>query len=178
LLLQEDAGDSNGAVAQLKSLLKEASIPEFRAMAAKELGVFHMRHDELELGKAYLEFAVEVHPAIPKGYSNLALVLHKLGELDEAEDAFMRAMKLEPDNPNIHSNLGTLYAQNGEFEDAKKQFRLALEKQPGHPDALEKMRQIREMEEGGELDADGMPKFRNPMKKVGGERKPKIKFEL
>ena len=30
-----------------------------------------MRMDELELGKAYLEFAIEVNPSIPRGYANL-----------------------------------------------------------------------------------------------------------
>ena len=72
---------------------------------------------------------------------------------------------------------GTLYAQSGEVLDAERYFKLALEKDPNHRDATQKLEALREMEESGS-GKDGMPKFRSPMKKVGGEKKEKIKFEL
>jgi Flp pilus assembly protein TadD len=103
-------------------------------------------------------------------------VLHKLDELDEAEEAFLEAIKLEPDNANVYANLGTLYAQSGEVHDAEKYFKIALERDPRHRDAAEKLRTLEEMKE-----ADGMgggPKFRSPMKRVGGNKKPKQKMEL
>lgn len=171
--------DPEGVVEQYKMLLREQEIPEYRSMAAKELGIHHMRMEELELGKVYLEFAVEVHPTIPKGYANLALVLHKLGDLDDAEEAFLEAIKLEPDNASAYSNLGTLYAQSGETGDAKRYFELALSKDPNHEDAKAKLKQLEEVISSEKAAGGvGMPKFRSPMKKVGGDRKERRKFEL
>eukprot|EP00873_Tetraselmis_striata_P008902 jgi/Tetstr1/429166/TSEL_019119.t1 len=174
--LRELDGDPEGVVEQYKILMREAELPEYKARAAKELGVYHLRHDDLELAKAFLSFAVEIHPTVSKGYSNLALVLHKLDELDEAEEAFLEAIKLDPDNPNAYANLATLYAQSGEVHDAEKYFKLTLEKDPNHADAKEKLQALEEMKD--EERDSASPKFRSPMKKVGGERKARQKVEL
>jgi len=177
--LREAEEDHEGYIEQYKLVLHESEVNEYKAMAAKEIGVYHMRLEELELGKAYLEFALELSPAVPRGYSNLGLLLHKLDELDEAEEAFLQAIKLEPDNANSYANLGTLYAQSGEVLDAEKYFKLALERDPKHRDAAQKLAALKEMEEEEAVEGrEALPKFRSPMKKVGGERREKIKYDL
>lgn len=91
--------------------------------------------------------------------------------------------------PDIHHNskserpvtshcfcTGTLYAQSGEVADAQRYFKLALQKDPKHEDAKAKLKQVHEMaSHDGDED---MPKFRSPMKRVGGERKERVHFEL
>ena len=77
--------------------------------------------------------------------------------------------------PQNHA--ATLYAQSGETGDAKRYFKLALEKDPGHKDAKEKLEQLEELITSEKGSGD-MPKFRSPMKKVGGDRRPSTKMEL
>ena len=65
-------------------------------------------------------------------HANLGNLLNDQGRLDEAVDAYRRALALKPDFAEVHSNLGvTLHAQ-GKFDLAAASHRLALSLKPGY----------------------------------------------
>jgi len=56
-------------------------------------------------------------------------------DLDEARDAYRRALELDPDHADAHVNLGRLLQEGGDAAEAAAHFRLALERNPRHATA-------------------------------------------
>lgn len=57
---------------------------------------------------------------------NLARAYHKQGELQMAENFYLKAFHLYPENPHISNNLGNVYNALGRYEEAIKAYSLAL----------------------------------------------------
>ena len=60
----------------------------------------------------------------------LAVSLHMLNRLKEAEAAYKTAGKVAPGESSPHNNLGSLYYSQRKFNDAEKEFRQALQREP------------------------------------------------
>jgi tetratricopeptide (TPR) repeat protein len=59
---------------------------------------------------------------------------HRLkGEMDEAEDHFIRAHKLAPENASVNRELASLYCKQRRYVDAESHARAAYEKSPTNP---------------------------------------------
>jgi Flp pilus assembly protein TadD len=74
---------------------------------------------------------------------NLARVLVRCGQTQEAIGQYAEALRIDRTNPNVHYELGVLLANLGELETAEQAFREALRLQPDHTlarDALEAVR--------------------------------------
>jgi tetratricopeptide (TPR) repeat protein len=62
-----------------------------------------------------------------------AVCKEKLGEFEEAKNAYEKALEINPDYPQAKFNLGGLYWNNGYEEQAKKEWKQACEQFPKHP---------------------------------------------
>ena len=65
-----------------------------------------------------------------------ALALHRAGELDHAEHAYLASLAAQPDDANTRYMLGVLYLQRQDVERAIECFDASLGLQPGHADCL------------------------------------------
>jgi tetratricopeptide (TPR) repeat protein len=66
----------------------------------------------------------------------LALDLETVGALDEALNAYGRALRLHPSHLQAHINLGRLHHAQNRLSDAESHYRSALTVQPDHATAL------------------------------------------
>jgi tetratricopeptide (TPR) repeat protein len=63
-------------------------------------------------------------------YQNLGTTLQESGRVDEAVEAFQRALALEPDYAPAHNSLGSVLRQQGRHDEAIAQLESALRLQP------------------------------------------------
>jgi tetratricopeptide (TPR) repeat protein len=113
--------------------------PEFERLSAEENGnplfpywLARLDYDARQYEKAVarLQAVTEQHPQFVRAWDNLGLSLEALGRLDEAVDAYKKAVsanaaQLEPSAwPPL--NLGTLLTKLGRLEEATEQLRDAV----------------------------------------------------
>ena len=63
-------------------------------------------------------------------FSNYGSILQDLGQLEEAEKYFRKAIELQPDFAEFHCNLGSLLRDLGQLKEAEKYFRKAIKFKP------------------------------------------------
>lgn len=73
-----------------------------------------------------LKAALEIHPRFPLALNELGAQHMRLGQLDEADDAFDSAVKLSPDEPVLRINYGILLVRRKRYAEAEKQLARAV----------------------------------------------------
>jgi predicted TPR repeat methyltransferase len=68
-------------------------------------------------------------------YSSLGIIFQSTGRLDQASDAYGRAIAIDPRNANAHNNLGVLLRATGKQSEAEAAYRTAIQLEPDHIDA-------------------------------------------
>lgn len=106
---QIDRGDAAGALPELERRLAERAASRIsgtdvrlvflRARALAALGRLP------EAATAYREMT-EKYPELPEPWNNLAVVLVAQGQLDQAQDALLMALRTQPDYAAAQANLG------------------------------------------------------------------------
>ncbi len=116
-----------------ESLLK---ITEASRLAPDNLDV------KLNLAKAHLALGrtresekivlslLTTHPRVPVCYYALGLLRTKQGKIDDAIEAYRKAVRIDDDFARAHSNLGLLLEQTGETDEAFVHFRRAIRSEP------------------------------------------------
>ncbi len=104
------------------------------ALASIDLG-------ELELAEAHYResLAIEPQPAI---YNDLGVVLERQGLVEEATEAYGKALELDPASASAHYNLGTSLARGGELAEAEKHLRDAVQADPTSSAAHKALAQV------------------------------------
>jgi len=72
----------------------------------------------------------------PGAFCDLGVMLHMLGRLAEAEDAYRTALRLQPQYPEAQNNLGITLHTQARFDDAEAAYRAALGLRPDYAEAL------------------------------------------
>ncbi|MGH7773013.1 MAG: tetratricopeptide repeat protein [Candidatus Binatia bacterium] len=103
-------------------------------------------HDSERLWK----YAVTVSPESSTVHYNLAFLLHKRGELQEAMEHYRQALQINPIASDAHNNLGNVLAQRGELEKAMEHYRQALQINPSYTQAYNNLGNA--LAQRGELD--------------------------
>ena len=80
--------------------------------------------------EAELHRAVELAPQNAPAVSNLALLLSRLGRLDEAVALMQKAIVIDPLRAGLHLNLATYLIPLGRYDEAEAALRKAIELQP------------------------------------------------
>ena len=78
---------------------------------------------------------VEIDPTYAAAWNNLGLLLHRMGEYDNAQAAYTTALTQDERCCQAAYNLGSLHEDRGDVELAIRQYRLALELAPDYADA-------------------------------------------
>lgn len=78
---------------------------------------------------------VAIDPSYAAAWNNLGLLLHRLGQHEEACTAYMRALEEDPRCAEAAYNLGALAEDQGDAEAAIRRYREALTVSPDYADA-------------------------------------------
>jgi spermidine synthase len=107
------------------------------AEAHNNLGVFYTRMGIRSGEPAFFELAVDsieaalrIEPQAYAALNNLGNAYFELRRLEEAAQAYRRALTLKADLPQSHFNLGLVYEQQGARDAAVREYRLAIILQP------------------------------------------------
>src|SRR5919108_4301173 len=98
----------------------------FRAQAAYERGLAHMRDRQPSPALGALKEAVGVDPNVAAYRDTLGLVYLELRRPDLAIEQLRKAVELDPKLADAHFHLGTAYAEAKRWEEAVASYRRAL----------------------------------------------------
>jgi tetratricopeptide (TPR) repeat protein len=82
---------------------------------------------------AEFELAARIAPGFAEAWNNVGLARRRLGQHDEAERAYRRALELEEDLLSAHLNLAALYVADGAVDSAMERLEAAHRLAPHHP---------------------------------------------
>lgn len=82
---------------------------------------------------SWLETAVKLDPSWSHGWLNLGVVKRRRGDLDGAEQAYLRGIEANPEHLQLYSNLATLLRFRGEVDSAGELLRLLDRKSNRNP---------------------------------------------
>lgn len=97
--------------------------------AENNFGVALMERGEPELAAQHFVAAVRLSPDVASARYNLAVLLQKQNQLDDAEREYKAALALSSDRNEIvqsHNNLGILYLGEGKYEAARTELSAAI----------------------------------------------------
>jgi len=83
----------------------------------------------------YYRQVIEASPDWIEAHINLGVALYQIGEIDGAQDAFLKAVQLDPWNGICRYNLGCVLEERGEIDEAIRHLRCAARVLPNHADA-------------------------------------------
>ena len=123
-------GQYSAAVhAFLESLSRDADNPD----TYYDLGITQpCRSETITSAIDAYHHAIQLNPAFWQAHSNLALIFHEQGKLDDAAVEYREAKKLAPQEASIRNNLGNTYCDQGNFDAAAALFCRELYRQ--HPE--------------------------------------------
>ncbi len=154
----------NQALTEAKKLLSEKEVEKAELLFRKlvrdyekdfdlKIEIIDLLLNAQEYHKAieYLKIAYKDNPGSVHIYNRLGMALRKLGKFEDAEKAYMQAVKIHPKDEYLHFNLGRLYIDmsewakarnsaekslkiNPEFEQARKMYNFTSNKIQKNPD--------------------------------------------
>ncbi|XP_041452725.1 protein O-mannosyl-transferase TMTC2-like [Lytechinus variegatus] len=87
-----------------------------------------LRNQEWQTEEVLYKAGIEVNP--PKALGNLANIYKTAGRIQEAEEAYRRALTYRRNMADVHYNLGVLLQEVGRFEEAIESYQLAIKCRP------------------------------------------------
>jgi len=96
------------------------------------LGILAVNAGKLPLAAQLIEKASELDARSELYFRNLVEIWRRLGQLDKAIEAGLRATKIAPNDINAHYNLGLAYSNGGSFDKAIPCYQQALRINPEH----------------------------------------------
>ena len=89
------------------------------------LGLVYFKREKYDESASIYRALIDGNPDSYILHFNHALISFKLGSLDQAEGAFLKALDLKPDNQKINFYLGNIYEKKGQHYNAIFQYRKA-----------------------------------------------------
>jgi tetratricopeptide (TPR) repeat protein len=126
---------------QMARLHKKLQVEEKSRVFARLADTFR-RSDHLEEAIELCHRGLVHHPDYASGHIVLGQCYLDLGRLEEARDAFLRALALDEDNILTLRSLGDILFQQGELEEAAGHYRQALQLDPRNRDLMELIREV------------------------------------
>lgn len=103
-----------------------------------------LKSEDYEEALAALEAAAELNPRYPDLPNYLGIALAELDRLEEAMDAFRRAINQIPKAIVPRLNLAFTLAQSGDYKSAEKELEQILNLEPDEPAAKAKLEEIQQ----------------------------------
>ena len=113
----------------------EQADPERRARVRLELAGLYFGRGQTETALAELKQALAAKPDMPEAYSLRGLIYASLGDPQQAEDSFKRALEFNPRDADVMHNYGWFLCQQKRYADADAQFEHAVA-QPQYRDVV------------------------------------------
>ena len=124
----EQVGRLDDAIAETEEALRLN--PEL-VKAHINLLILYGRMGNREKAEEHYQAAVKLNPTqFPDAYYNYGVLLTMEGKLDEAEQAFRKALAIAPSYYAAYNNLGNLLERQGKLPEAAAEYRKALEGSP------------------------------------------------
>jgi tetratricopeptide (TPR) repeat protein len=133
--------DSSGLEAAAAATLTTGLVRPL-APPAEQAEVWFERASEWDGDPAHWKDAIDayrrvvaVDPTYAAAWNNLGLLLHRMGEYDEAEASYQAAIREDPHLCEAVYNLGSLHEDRGDTDEAIHAYRRALALAPDYADA-------------------------------------------
>lgn len=125
----EQVGRLEDAVAETEEALRLN--PEL-VKAHINLLILFGRLGNREKAEEHFQAAIKLNPTqFPDAYYNYGVLLIMEGKLDQAEQAFRKALAISPSYAAAHNDLGNLLERQGKLPEAAAEYRKAIESDPG-----------------------------------------------
>ncbi len=101
-------------------------------MSAKSeyiVGLSHLTQEDLPEAEEFFRRSVLSDPVFGLGYLGLCQVLDRLGRVDEAIQAAVKAIELMPADPLPHASLSRLYQQKDMIDEAEAEMAISMRMQ-------------------------------------------------
>jgi tetratricopeptide (TPR) repeat protein len=85
-----------------------------------------MRNGDNVKAKELLANLSKTYPELSGPYTNLGLIYFREGKIDQAETAFLQAVKVNPKSAVSYNHLGIISRGKGKFQEAKAHYQQAL----------------------------------------------------
>ncbi|MEZ9764378.1 type IV pilus biogenesis/stability protein PilW [Vibrio splendidus] len=116
-----------GCVSVTEGPPKIESDPIAMSESRIELGLGYMGQGNMVRARENLELAIKHAPSYYRARLSIAHYYEQVGEVDEARDAYKKALRLDARNGNVLNNYGTFLCKQGEYEQADKYFNRAID---------------------------------------------------
>lgn len=93
-----------------------------RARAHSNLGAAYLQENKLEIALDEFTQATQIMPTYAMAYNGLAMVRSALGQNEEAEFNFKKAIELDPSLSESHNNYGTFLCSRGRYAESVGRF--------------------------------------------------------
>ena len=94
-----------------------------------QLASGYMQRGQFEIAKEKLIKAIDIDDEFVPAYTTMAILMNRLGDIDEAENYYQDALDIDSNNPELLNNYGTFLCQHNKLDKAKIQFNKALNNQ-------------------------------------------------
>jgi tetratricopeptide (TPR) repeat protein len=124
----EQVGRLKDAIAETEEALR---LDPGLVKAHINLLILYGRMGNREKAEEHYQAAVKLNPTqFPDAYYNYGVLLIMEGKLDEAEQAFRKALAISPSYAAAHNDLGNLLERQGKLPEAAAEYRKAVEDDP------------------------------------------------
>ncbi|MFH1723910.1 MAG: tetratricopeptide repeat protein [Elusimicrobiota bacterium] len=118
--------------------------------AYTNVGVAHLRLDELELAEEALLESLKISFNQTPAHINLGMVYRKMGNHDKALYHYQMALKILPGNYVALNNVGRLYEERKDYEKAYEYYGKASAEAPENTVIRRNMSRVRRLMDGGQ----------------------------
>lgn len=100
--------------------------PGHRAQIRIELASAYYAEGQYPVALREIDLALQISPARSDAHALRALIAMELGEDQQAERSFQKALRLDPQSPGLQNNMGWFLCQTGRVEQAIPYFERAV----------------------------------------------------
>ena len=100
--------------------------PKDAAKYNARLGAEYLRKGRMKLADEKLKKALEQNPRSADAHHYFAILQQALGQTDQAQKHFTKAVKYSPDNPEINNNFGSFLCKHKKYSAAESHFQVAI----------------------------------------------------
>ena len=87
-----------------------------------KLGLQYMQEGMNQVAMEKFRKALRQDPDLPSAHNAIAVLHESLGQIDQADHHFQRAVRLGGGGPRAHNNYGAFLCRQGRWEEAESQF--------------------------------------------------------